>query len=357
MVSGDAAARSFDPNTMTWSADGKSGTPVSNRITFACVSSKGGLPETPGFNVPDCDQGLPAQVHFQSCWDGKNPYKSDQSNVAYLSGMDNGVYPPDYPILLPHLFFEVIYFTNTVSKRDRGMFVFLRGDTTGYGFHGEFLNDWDMDVLTNAVHQCMGATASDNGQIGLCPPLQASVDPYASQNRPEQPLQVQEAVHGLINVLPGCNSPTDEPIRATENICPVQPLLDPIVKQDNKTRAVAIFGQKSANWQYLGCALDTGTPRPVTSKSYYYAGNTTIESCTAYCKSNNYYYTGMEFGNQCYCSNILQQPTQSPLNCGQQAHMVCSGNLLEYCGGQNVMQVWTDPTFAGPIPQEYLSLS
>ncbi|KIX98048.1 uncharacterized protein Z520_06127 [Fonsecaea multimorphosa CBS 102226] len=348
MLSGDAAARSFDPNTMTYSNASYGGTPISNRVSFACLDSSGPEPETPGFNSTKCDSGLRAQIHFQSCWDGVNLYKSDQSHVAYLSGMDNGICPPDHPYLLPHLFFEVIYSVDTVDQSDGGMFVFSQGDTTGYGFHGDFLNGWDMDVLEAAMDQCMGANATNDGQIGLCPPLQASVDPYFSQNCPEQPPIVNETVHGLLNVLPGCNPPTGGPIRATQNICPVQPALNYIPNQDWMNRSVAIPGQLVGSWQYMGCALDSSTPRPLAGLSYTSSNNMSIESCTAFCHQNGYFMAGMEFSTQCYCASELTQPLQSALNCSQQDYMICSGNEFEYCGGQSLMQIWNDTTYSGP---------
>ncbi|OCT50818.1 WSC domain-containing protein [Cladophialophora carrionii] len=350
MLSGDAAARSYD-KTLTYGNKSYGGQPMGNRASFACLDSSGPQPETPGFKSTRCDSGLRAQIHFQSCWDGVNLYKTDQSHVAYLSGIDNGICPPTHPVLLPHLFFEVIYSVNSVDQSGGGMFVFAQGDTTGYGFHGDFLNGWDPDVLDAAIDQCMGPGATNNGQIGLCPPLQASVDPYFSQNCPEQAPIVNETVHGLLKVLPGCNPPTGGPIRATQNICPVQPQLNYIANQDYKSRSVAKPGDKIGAWQYMGCAFDAGNPRPLSAASYSSQTGMTIESCTAYCKQKGYFYAGLEFASQCYCAGTLQQPIQSPLNCSQQNYMTCSGDTFKFCGGQQLMQVWNDTSYTGPAPK------
>ncbi len=348
MLSGNAGARAFDPNTMTYGNRTYGSTPVSNRVSFACLDSSSPYPETPGFNITSCDEGLRAQIHFQTCWDGVNLYKSDQSHVDYLSGMDNGICSPTHPVLLPHLFFEVIYSVNSIVKTDGGMFVFSQGDTTGYGFHGDFLNGWDMTVQENAISQCMGANATNNGNIGLCPPLNDNVDPYYSQNCPEQAPIVNEAVHGMLSVLPGCNPPTGGPLTASQNICPVQPGLNSVTNEDNRNRSVAVPGQRVGAWEYMGCAFDSSTPRPLAGLSYTNATGMTIETCTAFCKSHGYFMAGMEFSTQCYCASALTQPLQDPLTCAEQNYFVCSGNLFEYCGGTQLMQIWNDTSYSGP---------
>lgn len=104
MLSGNNGARNFDSKTLTVPG----GRALAERVNFACIDYSKPGPETNGLPASlYCPQGLRAQVHFQSCWDGKNLYLPDQSHMAYLSHIDNGVCPPTHPILLPHLFYEV----------------------------------------------------------------------------------------------------------------------------------------------------------------------------------------------------------------------------------------------------------
>lgn len=162
MLSGDAGARSYNNVSLTFGGtegvtyvngvtgkgtltggtfvNGTSyplqtfyGRPISDRVSFACLAD---FPEaeTHGMMNTNCDNGLRAQIHFQSCWDGVNLYKSDNSHVAYMSDMDGGVCPPGYPVQFVHLFYEVLYGVNNVVK-DGGQFVFSQGDTTGTSFH------------------------------------------------------------------------------------------------------------------------------------------------------------------------------------------------------------------------------
>lgn len=126
MLSGDAAARSFN-DTPVSSVQGAE--PFGNRVSFNCLTDSPN-PETPNMSMTNCDNGLRAQVQFQSCWDGVNNYLPDNSHVAYMSIIDNGACPPGYPVQLMHLFFEVLYGVNNI-KLDGGKFVFAHGDPTG----------------------------------------------------------------------------------------------------------------------------------------------------------------------------------------------------------------------------------
>ena len=161
MLSGDAGARAYDNNTMTFGGtrgvtyvngtvgnatltggtwvNGTGpigpqyfGRPVSDRVSFNCLADSA-QPETPNMADTNCSNGLRAQIQFQSCWDGINLYKPDNSHVAYMSQIDNGVCPPGYPVQLVHLFYEVLYGTNNINL-DGGQFVFAQGDATGMSF-------------------------------------------------------------------------------------------------------------------------------------------------------------------------------------------------------------------------------
>jgi hypothetical protein len=275
-------------------------------VSFACLSSSGPLNEQPYMFRTDCDDGLRAQIQFQSCWDGINLYKQDQSHVAYLSDIDNGYCPPGYPVLLMHLFFEVLYSVNNIDTSDGGYFVFGNGDTTGYGFHGDFINGWDMDIQRAAIAQC-ATTAS--GAISDCPPLYASDDPYFNINCPEQPPIFNETVHGLLKALPGCNPPTGGAVAAPQNICPVQPAINYINNNYNYTRVIPYPGLLIGNWSYVGCSFDMASTRALGGPSYASTSGMTIETCTAYCQSQNYLYAGLEYSTQCESKMSSPFPT------------------------------------------------
>lgn len=224
MLSGNSLKRSYDASTLTY-LDTR---PVADRVSFRCIDANNDINETHYMNDTDCVNGLRAQLNFQSCWDGVNLYLPNSQHVAYLSEIDNGVCPPDHPIQLPHLFFEVLYWTNDIDQSAGGEFVFANGDTTGYGFHGDFLNGWDMDVQTSAVENCL--YTDDGGLISACPVLYASDDVNFSRDCLPQPEYWNEPVLGMLSQLPGCNPITSGPEDAIQVICPInssQPIYTP----------------------------------------------------------------------------------------------------------------------------------
>jgi Domain of unknown function (DUF1996) len=75
MISGDSRLRSYDNNTLTYN----NGQPIADRVSFHCIdSSEPNLAEEPHMFRTNCDQGLRAQILFQSCWDGVNTYLQTQ---------------------------------------------------------------------------------------------------------------------------------------------------------------------------------------------------------------------------------------------------------------------------------------
>lgn len=370
MLSGASGARAYDNATMTWGNATYPPRPLSDRVSFNCLNftGSGNLPETPGMSQLNCVNGLRAQLQFQSCWDGVNLYKSDNSHVAYMSQIDNGACPPGYPVQLVHLFFEVLYNVQDVDRSDGGHFVFSNGDPTGFGFHGDFMNGWDSNVLGAALaggaKSC--ANVDNNGQISACPPLAAVDSAQYANNCPEFPPIVNEVVKGNVGTkLPGCNNIVygPAPAQSTDLNCPASaptptfntyPAQTPIViSYPTPSQAVG-----AAGWAYVDCFTDlVGTNTRTLSSTSNVNATQSIEGCQAFCAAGNYRYAGLEYAAECYCQNsILPAATRGQSTCV----MTCNGNRTEICGGPNAISIYNNtqlvPTVtvtpgAGPTPK------
>ncbi|KAI0015732.1 WSC-domain-containing protein [Xylariomycetidae sp. FL0641] len=324
MLSGNPYLRSNDTASFTYEDpdSGIAGRLVSDRVSFACLDSSGGIPEQNYMFRTDCSDGLRAQIHFPSCWNGGR-YQEDQSHVEYMSQIDNGVCPPTHPHQLIHLFFEVIYGVNSVQKEAGGRFVFAQGDPTGFGFHGDFINGWDPDVLADAIAQCVNNDAL-NGQVPLCPPLAESDDPFYDTNCPERPPLLDEQVKGRIPQLPGCNN-------------------TPLVRF-NPSIGETLGGSA---WTFSGCAVEPQNGRVLTGP-HSSSPNMTIELCTGFCSGQGYGLAGTEYSQECYCGATTGAANLT--ECVGLAKMQCAGNKTEWCGAPGLLGVWRDAGAAAPPP-------
>ncbi|KAH6893527.1 hypothetical protein B0T10DRAFT_592516 [Thelonectria olida] len=347
MLSGDSSARSNDTTKKTYGNSQYSNRPVSDRVSFACLDSSGPMPEDNYMRRTSCDNGMRAQIHFQSCWNGGD-YQPDQSHVAYMSQIDNGVCPPTHPRQLPQLFLEVIYGVNDVDKSKGGKFVFSNGDTTGFSFHGDFMNGWNTNVLTAAIKQCINNDTTA-GSVSACPPLAQSQTPYFSTNCPERPPIINETVKGMLDSLPGCNPVTSGPDKAPQQACSTQPAINSNSDSGSNSMFNPAVGDKLGNWAYVGCASELSNARTL-SKYATASDSMTIDSCTAACKAQGYPLAGVENSRECYCSDALTQGASymSTSNCASSYKMVCSGNGTQWCGAPNLLTVWNDTSFTPP---------
>jgi len=88
-------------------------------------------------------------------------------------------------------------------------------DPTGYGFHGDFLNGWDVDLLQEAIDQ----RTENSGDIGACGILKPYLQSTDDQNKCKRSSNVNEPVSGVLASLPGCNSVQAGPANATPQVC------------------------------------------------------------------------------------------------------------------------------------------
>ncbi|KAF2667566.1 WSC-domain-containing protein [Microthyrium microscopicum] len=323
MLAGDSSKRSFSNDF------------AGQAISYSCLG--GNQPETNAMPNYNCPGGLRAQVFFPSCWDGVNLDSTDhKSHLSYPStgAYNSGGCPSTHPVQLISLFFEVLYDTNQFASMWYGQnhpFVFANGDPTGYGFHGDFVNGWDIGVLQNVVDQCDDLSAQ--GVVDACSAVTQFTQ--AEQNACRLPSQINEQVAGYLPALPGCNPVTPGPGPAAAASCP------------GAVRAVIGSGPSyftdatSKGWAFQGCATD-GSTRTLTDKTTLYtagAGDTmTVETCLTFCQG--YTFAGLEYGQECYCGNTVAADRAPQAGILGECNMKCKGDSTEFCGGPAALSLY-----------------
>ncbi|KAH8733819.1 hypothetical protein BGZ61DRAFT_474462 [Ilyonectria robusta] len=149
----------------------------------------------------NCADGIRFEIMFPSCWKGGDETDSDdhKSHVAFPDLVMTGTCPDDYPVRIPSLMYEVIWDTASYTDRN-GQFVIANGDTTGYGYHADFIMGWDSDFLQTAVDTCTNAS----GRIEDCPVFNVVDESEAETCEMTLPdALAKEDVEGPMSELPG----------------------------------------------------------------------------------------------------------------------------------------------------------
>ncbi|OBT70822.1 hypothetical protein VF21_10119 [Pseudogymnoascus sp. 05NY08] len=71
------------------------------------------------------------------------------------------------------------------------------------------------------------------------------------------------------------------------------------------------------------------------------------ENCAAFCNAGNWQLMGLEWRQECYCSNTTNAAANGVLAPTSDCNMFCSGNALEYCGGSWRLDFYAKP---GALP-------
>jgi hypothetical protein len=321
MVAGNPFTRSYD------------GSLAAQGISFNCLGAN--QPETNGFpNIP-CPGGLRAQVYFPQCWDGKNLDTANQkSHMSYPAGnvYNGGNCPASHPVHMVSIFFEIHYDTALFKDEwvdGKSPFVFAQGDATGFGFHGDFLNGWDVDVLQNAIDVCTDA----GGAVEDCPAVTMFTDQEC--NDCKLPTSVNEKTGGKLAALPGCNPVTYGPERAPVPSCPggTTPTLGSGGSADHDDLTVI------QGWEYLGCGSDNVSDRAMNG-SWFFNDYMSLEICVDYCNAHGFTYAAPENGNECFCNNSLNPNYAPKAGIMGSCTKPCVGNVNQICGGANAMSIY-----------------
>jgi hypothetical protein len=148
---------------MTWPkgfeavfGDPKRRTPHFN-VRYLCWGGPGPDYSTDSFPPSDkyCTV-LQAETRTASCWDGVRPTSNDQTHM--FNEAHAGVCPQSHPIKMIRTQIESHWdLRNIPLPRNLS---WSMEDTTGYGYHADFINGWDLDVFNTAREKCGEAVES-----------------------------------------------------------------------------------------------------------------------------------------------------------------------------------------------------
>ncbi|KAF8853757.1 WSC-domain protein [Acephala macrosclerotiorum] len=97
-----------------------------------------------------------------------------------------------------------------------------------------------------------------------------------------------------------------------------------------------------SGWSFAGCYAEgvTGRILPNQVATPGGPGNLTVSLCTSTCQTAGYVLVGVEYSQQCYCGNTFSNGGAPAPDGLAGCNMLCSGNLSEYCGGPNRLDVY-----------------
>ncbi|KAK8229031.1 hypothetical protein IWZ00DRAFT_440874 [Phyllosticta capitalensis] len=284
-----------------------------------------------------CANGLAGSIHFPYCWNGQDFNASaPMAHMSYPAGQypDSGACPSTHPHVLPHIFiefwFDVSSFNGMYGAGDTP-WVLSNGDPTGYSFHADFLNGWTPGVLQNAMKTC---NIGESGE-----PLSNCFDVYtdAERNACKQPAIVDEKVDGWLPALPGCNPIQKGPGKATPvTNCNINPTIN---GKAAPSAASASSLTLPSSWASAGCYSDAVSPRSLSGETLAWWGEKmTATGCANHCASKGFAISGVEFGQQCFCANSLDQSSKVD---DSKCAMPCVGAAGQTCGGDGLLSVYT----------------
>jgi hypothetical protein len=328
MLAGSPGLRTLDPNS-----------PAQKAVSHVCLNYKGKAPVPEDRPLPPvpCPDGIRSQIYFPSCWDGVNLDSADhKSHMAYPSGVDHGDCPATHPVPLVSIFYEFIFDTSKFQWYDpnKQPFVYAMGDPTGYGFHGDFLNGWDEQILQNGIDK---KTTIDFGAVNDVTFEGIFEYPAIYGDQCQLPPVVQEPVTGWLDSLPGCN-----PVTMTSTKGPCNKAI-PAMGVD--TSGIFTDVTSSLGFKYLGCGTDQYGNNALPTKV---ADNDamTVESCIKACEARGFSIAGLEYARQCFCGNSLPASAQPTPGVIGDCTMPCTGNANQKCGAGNRLSLYEKCTGA-----------
>ncbi|WVQ70514.1 hypothetical protein IAR50_000033 [Cryptococcus sp. DSM 104548] len=339
---------------LTGNPNNKASTSVA---TFTCQINSGFTDSVilDNFNFErDCPWGMKTELYFPPCWDGYNLYKSDGSHMAWPSqDVRDGSCPWSHPVRLPAIQLEYTWYTSYHNPETalKGNLAWANGDTTGYGIHGDFVNGWDIDVLTTALHNDTSCRQGAATPMDECLTLYAHFDADAAAACTPEKGILTETVLGnadLVTIprLPECNpiwgatgsKPTCNPAVAGLDVSKLKGTDGAYVASADQRKDY--IAPTTAGWHNIACLYDISS---LTGGVSYTDSSMTQESCQSTCLTAGYQYaaTGQQGSTwNCKCGTGISPTAQvKPGMCT----VACPGNSAEKCGGSYLFNIYYAP--------------
>ncbi|KAG8968961.1 hypothetical protein FRB90_010780, partial [Tulasnella sp. 427] len=251
------------------------------------------------------------------------------SHMAYpIDGNpDSGNCPSTHPVRLVTLFYEQVFDVGSFPYNGAGTWVFSNRDDTGYGFHADFQNGWevgDNSLLQQAIDQCTNLS----GALTDCPILKPYLDDDAKEAcQPANPIPDEDVgyrgpgvtVGTSTPTLPGCN-----PIWTGTGPKPTCSTTPPTPEYKSPQTVLP------DGWTAGKCMTDGPGSRVLQGAKLVDPVGMTRAKCAAFCDSKGFKLAGVEWSQECYCGNALVGAVEAP---NSACHRVCNGEPYENCGG------------------------
>ncbi|KAF8862211.1 glyoxal oxidase-like protein [Acephala macrosclerotiorum] len=93
---------------------------------------------------------------------------------------------------------------------------------------------------------------------------------------------------------------------------------------------------------FFGCYTEGTNGRALTQFTAVTGGQSamTVALCISACKTAGYTYAGIEYADECYCDNSIQNAAVVAPEGLSGCNMLCAGNSSEYCGAGNRLDIY-----------------